>query len=319
MNPFIHFAISVECHPDPERSRRGGICGVWAARCTKFLILARVTSRDFARDPMEHRSPSRGELFAVMAFTVLLNIAASRQVPATISPPRPTVGDPITLTFPAPIRVAASPDFELIEAKGNRVVVRSFRTGPFTIMGKLVRGPRMTDVAARVHVFSVLQPNDSLEPAELKPPRPLPPNPVARGAIIAALIAAVLSWAAVYLLARRGVAVEESVLGAVEEFHQRLRRAAHLREPAAKLIALADATRIFLSRTSPAYRRELTTFELLRILPPGDVSGMVREVLTASDLAKFSPWGVEGRDYGHMLERLRRLPQYFEADMEQAA
>ena len=284
-----------------------------------FIYFAISRFRDFAIARRSILPRKSVELLVVTVLIAFVNIAASRQTPATISPPRPTVGDPITVIFPAPIRVAASPDFELIEAKGNRVVVRSFRTGSFNIMGKLVRGPRITDVAARVTVFSVLQPNDSLEPAQLKPPRPLPPNPVARGAIVAALTAALLSWAAVYALTRRRTAVEEPVLGAVEEFRQRLRRAAHMREPAAKLIALSEATRIFLSRTSPAYRRELTTFELLRTLPPGDVSTMVREVLTASDLAKFSPWGVEGRDYGHLLERLRRLPQYFEPDVEKAA
>src|SRR5512140_1574682 len=106
----------------------------------------------------------------------LLLVAAFCLLPsftATFRPPRPTVGDPIAIDFPAPVVLDRSADFEIVAQRGAHVVVRTFEAKPFALSG------RMGDVAFRnlvVPVHSVLQQKDPMTPAPLKPPlvEPMP-------------------------------------------------------------------------------------------------------------------------------------------------
>lgn len=238
------------------------------------------------------------------------------------SPAKPTVGDPVTITFPADItrvNLSASETFEAVRGAGNQIVVRSFRPGPLEIEGTLLRGETHTAFRMALLIASVLQADDSLEPAALKPPRPLDPNRSATIALAAAAAAAVLSWlAAVLLWRQRREAAPVRRLGAAEEFRIALGRAARAADGNAKAIALAEAIRAYLARISGRYGRELTTFELLRALPPAESAGVIRDVLMDADLAKFSPWGASRRDYREMVERLARIPQQLEPRKEAA-
>jgi hypothetical protein len=253
-----------------------------------------------------------------------LALGASRPLEVTFSPPRPTVGDPVTITFPAGVtQVQLSPGegFEAIRGSGNQIVLRSFRPGPFEVSGRLLRGETASAFRMRLIINSVLQPNDSLEPAALKPPRPLDPNRAAFIAIAAAAAAALLSWLAAILLWRRRTLLPapRRVPEAAEEFRIALGRAARVADGNARAIALAEATRAYLARIGGAYARELTTFELLQALPPGDAAAVIGEVLFEADLAKFSPWGASARDAREMVERLSRIPQQFEQQQKEAA
>lgn len=252
----------------------------------------------------------------------LLSMGTSRPLEVKISPAQPTVGDPVTITFPANItRVNVSPGeaFEAVRGEGNRIVVRSFRPGPFEVEGTLLRGETRSAFRMPLMISSVLRPDDSLEPAALKPPRPLDPNRAATIAIAAAAAVAALSWLAVVLLWRRRRALAPVRLpGAAEEFRIALGRAARVADGNAKAIALAEATRGYLARISGSYGRELTTLELLRVLAPAEAAGVIRDLLTDADLAKFSPWGASRRDYREVVERLARIPQQLEQQREAA-
>src|SRR5436190_1690246 len=128
----------------------------------------------------------------------------------TFSPTRPTVGDPITVNFAAPVTVAPSPEYEVIAHRGSQVVVRTFQPNPFALHTS------GGDVMIPVH--SVLVPNDKLVPAPLKPPRAegYPRAPFV--AIGIAALAAFAAWAAVVLLARRRVTAPESIADPAEQF-----------------------------------------------------------------------------------------------------
>lgn len=253
---------------------------------------------------------------------VFLSLGASGPVNVTMSPARPTVGDLITLTFPNDVnRVTVAPNagYEVVRTERNRVVARVFKPGPFVLSGKLVRAAGTTSFRQAITIASVLQPNDSLDPAELKPPRPLPPSDVARIAIACAAAAAILAWAAVLLLARKQSKQEpQRMVSPAEEFRAALGRAARTRDANARIILLAEATRNYLARVNPALRRELTTFELLRAVGSGDSASTIRDLLTAADLAKFSPWGAEARDHGHLIEKLAKLSSELEPKAQAA-
>ena len=83
--------------------------------------------------------------------TPLLLLAA-----ITFTPARPTVGDPITVDFPAPVTVQPSKDYEVVAQRGKSVVVRSFEPKTFTLHTSA------GDVMIPVH--SVLKPTDPLPP-----------------------------------------------------------------------------------------------------------------------------------------------------------
>src|SRR3954447_7052181 len=116
----------------------------------------------------------------------------------TFTPPRPTVGDPIVVDFPAPVTVQPSKDYEVLGRRGNSVIIRSFEPKTFTL--------HTSGGDVMIPVSSVLKPTDTLAPAPLKPPRaePYPRMPFIALAVAAATAA--VAWLCVFLLARRRVA-----------------------------------------------------------------------------------------------------------------
>lgn len=236
-------------------------------------------------------------------------------VTATFQPAAPTVGDPITIQFSGPVVLDPSPDYEIVSQEGSRVVIRTFEPRPFAISGKT------GDVVFRnmlVPMRSVLRPDDNMEPAPLTPPR-APQYPRAPFVAIAvAAAAAVLSWIAVILLARRKVALSivaapvapaERFRAAIESL-RRNDRAPH------RWARLADETRIYLASLDAALGTELTTTELLsrfgedeaRVEDAHDSNPStldsrsstlyhVAAILHQGDLEKFSPWGAPARDF----------------------
>ena len=191
----------------------------------------------------------------------------------TFTPARPTVGDPVTVTFPAPVTVQASPDYEVVSQRGSVVVVRSFEPKTFTL-----RTSAGDEVMIPIH--SVLAPNDKMQPAPLKPPvvERYPRAPFI--AIGVAALAAIAAWIAVAFLARRKKPQPEVVLAPAERFRAGVAAARSWAE-------LADAVRRYLDATDPRLGSELTTRELLARCDDATVA----EVLRQGDLEKFSPWG----------------------------
>ena len=87
-------------------------------------------------------------------------------VTATFHPAEPTVGDPVTIEFTAPVTVQPSPDYEIVSHSPARVVVRTFQPHPIAV--------HSSDGDIVIPIKSVLAPDDSLKPAPLQPPRALP-------------------------------------------------------------------------------------------------------------------------------------------------
>src|SRR5438874_12034596 len=85
----------------------------------------------------------------------------------TIQPARPTIGDPVTITFAAPTTVNPSSDYEVISRSGKSVVIRTFVPHTITVNGRAANGP----VSVMIPIHSVLKPDDKVEPAPLKPPK----------------------------------------------------------------------------------------------------------------------------------------------------
>src|SRR5437016_5351689 len=130
----------------------------------------------------------------------------------TFTPARPTVGDRITVTFPTPVTVQPSSDYELVAQRGNQVVVRTFQPKTFVLH------TNASDVMIPVH--SVLKTGDKLTPAPLVPPRAerYPRAPFI--AIGVAALAAILAWAAVF--ARRRSTKPEVFVDPAEQFRGRV-------------------------------------------------------------------------------------------------
>ena len=215
-------------------------------------------------------------------------IALALLAAITFTPARPTVGDPITVTFPAPVTVQQSEDYEVVARRGNSVVVRSFEPKPFvmhTSGGEVI-----------IPVHSVLQANDKLDPAPLKPPRAegYPRMPFMAIGIAAA--AAIAAWVAVIMLARRRTPKPEIVLGPAEQFRASVAEARGWAD-------LADATRRYLAAPDPRLGSELTTRELLARCDDPTVA----EILRQGDLQKFSPWGAAPGDFAALARRALAL------------
>jgi hypothetical protein len=188
---------------------------------------------------------------------------------AEIRPAAPTVGDPIAIHFAvAPnerVVVTPSPDYEIVSADRDRVVVRTFRPEPFKLHG-VIAGPagtrRFDDLPIKTR--SVLKPNESLAPSPLEPPRrePWPKLPfVVGGLVLLAIVAAI----ALYIRRRRRrpqLAPEAIPLDPPEvEFRKTLAALAASNIP--RWAELADATRRYLGRVAPELGPELTTAQLL--------------------------------------------------------
>ena len=215
-------------------------------------------------------------------------IALALLAAITFTPARPTVGDSITVTFPAPVTVEKSKDYEVVAQRGNEVVVRTFEPKTFTLVtsgGEIV-----------IPIHSVLPANDKLQPAPLKPPRAeeYPRAPFI--AIGVAALAALALWTAVMLLARRRESWPEIVLQPADQFRRSVTAARGWAE-------LADAVRRYLAATDPRLGIELTTRELLAHCDDPTVA----EVLRQGDLEKFSPWGAAPGDFNALARRALAL------------
>ena len=88
----------------------------------------------------------------------------------TFQPAAPTVGDPVTITFPARVTLEKAQNYEVLSNDGTHVVVRTFLPAEFEVRGTAEGQP----VRVRIPVKSVLGKGDLLAPAPLTPPRPLP-------------------------------------------------------------------------------------------------------------------------------------------------
>jgi hypothetical protein len=223
-------------------------------------------------------------------------------VTATLRPAAPKVGDLITVTFPTPVVLDASRDYEVVEHKGNTFVVRTFTPKPFAMSG-VTGAIRFRNL--RVPVQSVLKQNDDLKPAPLVPPKAVAYPMMPFVAIGIAALCAITAWIAVALRARKKV--EAPVI--VQSPHERFRAAVlALRADSARRLrwaALANETRAYLAATRPQLGSDLTTTELVPRLDERD--RIVVEILRQGDLEKFSRRGAEPRDFEDMTNRVLEL------------
>lgn len=221
-------------------------------------------------------------------------------VTATFQPAAPTVGDRITIEFPAAVVLEKSADYEIVEQNGKRAVVRTFTPKPFVLAGT-VGGQRFGGMT--IPVTSVLGPNDDLKPAPLTPPRPVPYPRAPFVFIGVAAFVAMGVWAAVWRFAHRGEALPAiPEIPAEERFRRAVAIAKTQPEPWA---ALADATRAYLAATRPQLGSDLTTTELVpRLL---ESERIVRDILRQGDLEKFSAEGAAAANFEDVAQRALEL------------
>ena len=219
---------------------------------------------------------------------------------ATFQPARPTVGDRIVINFPAPVVLDASKDFEVLEQKGNRVVIRSFLPTPFPLSGTSgnVRFQNLV-----MPMTTVLRPNDDLKPAPLRPPQPVPYPRAPFVAIGVTAAIALLVWTAVGWRARKPKAIPVVPPMPVDERFRRAVLAA--KSHPERWAALADATRAYLAETRTLLTSDLTTTELVARLREDE--RIVTAILRQGDLEKFSLTGAEPEDFDAAAERVLRL------------
>lgn len=232
-------------------------------------------------------------------------------VTATFRPPAPTVGDPITIEFPAPVVLDPSPAYEVVSGGTTTFIIRSFDPKPFALSGQ------MGNIRFRnliVPMKSVLQPMDSMEPAPLRPPVSNEPSRVPLIAIAAAAAIAALAWAGVVLLARRLLPrAAEPPMPPVEKFRAAV-RALRSASGEGRWAGLADASRQYIAAMDSSLGEELTTSELLRAMEgrAGAPTPLLAEILRQGDLEKFSPWGSPPGDFLALADRALAIPDFFE-------
>jgi len=210
-------------------------------------------------------------------------------VTATFSPAAPTVGDPITIQFSEPVKVEASPAYEVISQQGSRVVVRTFVPRPFVIHG------------VTIPVRSVLKKGDDMKPAPLTPPRASPYPLAPFIAIGVAALLAIAAWTLAWWLARRAVRLVEPVIPASERYRRAVLALRAHPGRADRWAALANATRAYLAETRAGLGSELTTTELVPRLDERE--RVVAEILRQGDMQKFAPQGAPPRDFDEVADR----------------
>jgi len=247
---------------------------------------------------------------------VLLLAIAPAQMEVWVTPASPTVGDPITLTFPeasGKVELTPSEAYEIVRTEENRAVIRSFQTGPLEITARFSTGEREVLVPSLgIEIVSTLEEGDTLQPAPVRPPEPLPANRDAWIALGVAGAAMIVLWVLVYMRrprqvkpvpARPRVAPSKELLRALE--------AAAVLPPVESRIAIGDATRNFLARVDQAWGRELTSRELRRALRRAQVReelrGVVDTILIEADLEKFSTHGAPEIETRELVESARKL------------
>lgn len=232
-------------------------------------------------------------------------------VTATFQPAVPTVGDLVTIDFAGPVTLDPSPEYEIVSARGSRVVVRTFTPRPFALSGVLISdggNVRFRNLVVPVH--SVLKPNDDLKAAPLVPPRAVPYPREAWIAIAIAALLAVAAWTLVWWRSRVRLETLVPALPPDEQFRRTvaaLRAAPHRQRWA----LLADATRALLAATRPGLGSELTTSEVLR----RTADPVVADILRQGDLEKFAPWGAGAMDFDAVAARALELAPEVEEEV----
>ena len=213
-------------------------------------------------------------------------------VTATFQPPKPAIGDLITIRFEQPVTLDRSPNYEIVSQRGNTVVIRTFKAQPFAISG------RTGDVAFRnmtVPLRSVLKPGDKMDPSPLKPPRTEPYPRLPFIAIGVAALAAIAAWTAAVLRRQKSVPIKPS-LSPAEQFRATVAMLRKDPNAARRWARLADALREYLAATSNI-SPDLTTTEVLTHRPA------IADILHQGDLEKFSPWGPQPADFDSVAQR----------------
>ena len=234
----------------------------------------------------------------------MIGLALTLAVTVSFSPAQPKVGDLVTVTFPAPVVLEASPDYEVVARRGNVVVVRTFEPRPFALSGT-AGNVRFRNL--ELPVTSVLRQGDDLAPAPLAPPRPLEIAWLRWIAITIAVLLALAGLIYLWIRWRRKKPAVEPVpqLTAEERFRAAVLALRENRGNALRWAALADETRRFLAATRPRLGSDLTTTELVPKLDERE--RVVEEILRQGDLEKFSRRGAAQREFDELADRVLEL------------
>lgn len=233
-----------------------------------------------------------------MIAVLLLTLVAA---PFNVSPATPTIGDSITIAARGtPFELRPSPEFEVVSAVPDEIVIRTFRPGPLRVEWSTHRPGELPESGTlEIEVASVLARDDKLEPAPLRPPKPLPREGTAWIATGITAGIAVLLWGLLALLLRRQANPALPALPAIEDpsaaFRAALVRLRTFQDDESKWVMLSAATRRYLAATDSALGAELTSFELLVAMRRAarrepDVA-TVEAILRGGDWTKFSPFG----------------------------
>lgn len=233
-------------------------------------------------------------------------------ISATFHPARPMVGDLISIDFPRPVTLDASPSFEVVSHARQHYVIRTFEPKPVALSG-VAGDVRFRNLVVPVH--SVLGAKDAQTPSPLKPPHPLPSPSLPLILIAAALVASIAAWAVVWFRARKRQPATRPLLTPAEQFRASVEEARTSRQHWA---SLADAVRTYLSQRG--WGAELTTSQLLPLLP--HLHQLIGEILRLGDYEKFSPWGAPRDDFDALASRASAILDAYEprpAEEEKAA
>ena len=220
----------------------------------------------------------------------------------TFSPPKPTVGDPITIDFKSAVILDPSETYEIVSQKETRVVIRTFAPRPLVLSGTAGGVPFRNLI---IPVRSVLKPKDDLTPAPMTTPMALPYPRAPFIAIAIAALAAILTWALAWYLARRPARVVVPAIPADERYRRAVLALREDPSRADRWAALADATRVYLAETRAQLGSELTTTELVPRLDERE--RVVAEILRQGDMEKFSPFGAPQQDFDDVASRAMEL------------
>lgn len=225
-------------------------------------------------------------------------LAALLLASVTFRPAAPTVGDPVTIDFAAPVKVEPSPSYEIVSQEGKRVVVRTFVPKPFDVRGTM----NGTPFQVRIPVKSVLQQGDSMNPAPLAPPRAMPYPREPFIAIAIAAFAAIVAWLFAFLRARKR---REAPVAPMQSPEERFRAAVASMRERPSWARLADETRLYLASTRPQLSKDLTTTELASRLASHE--NFVAHILREGDIEKFSKRKSEASDFDESAIRALQL------------
>lgn len=217
-------------------------------------------------------------------------------VTVTFSPAKPTVGDPVTVTFAQRVQLDKAADYEIVSQRENVAVVRTFAPKPFALSG-VTGDTRFRNLVIPVH--SVLKQMDDLKPAPLAPPVAIPQPRLPWIAVALAAFAALLAWALVWWRTRERVVAAVPQLAPDERFRRAVLALRNSAQPK-RWAELATATRAYLADTRPALGAELTSTELVSRWP----DELVRLILRQGDLEKFSKRGAEAISFDEVADRV---------------